>query len=111
MKRPGKWNRAVAHDIPSIIVDHGVMRAEGTRHQAVDVGDGRWVFTGLPGRQFTPEQAEAGMRLAIAPERLEAAGWADSLGLTVREATGLLRLSLPADSGPTELCQGRGLDR
>ncbi|MEU8900695.1 hypothetical protein AB0C65_32860 [Nocardia sp. NPDC048505] len=119
MKLPEKWGRAewaraAAPAIPSITVDHGVMRSEATRHQALDVGDGRWVFTGLPGRQFTPEQAIAGMRLAVAPDRLEAAGWAKSLGLTISEATGLIDRALTADDQPAaSSAVGRdwGMDR
>ncbi|MGW0245513.1 hypothetical protein ACWDYH_02625 [Nocardia goodfellowii] len=119
MKLPEKWGRAewaraAAPAIPSIVVDHGVMRSEATRHRALDVGDGRWVFTGLPGRQFTPEQAKAGMRLAVAPDRLEAATWAKSLGLTVNEAAGLIHTTLPADekaTNPVDLNRDWGLDR
>ncbi|WP_280266700.1 hypothetical protein [Nocardia wallacei] len=111
---PAEWARAAAPAIPSITVDHGVMRSEATGHRAMDVGDGKWVFTGLPGRQFSPEQAKAGMRLAVAPDRLEAGEWATSLGLTVNEAVGLIRTTAPAvdkSSNPVELDRDWGLDR
>lgn len=96
---PAEWARAAAPAIPSITVEHGVMRSEATGHRAMDVGDGKWIFTGLPGRQFTPEQAKAGMRLAVAPERLEAADWAKALGLTAREAVGLIGTNPERDWG------------
>ncbi|WP_175041269.1 hypothetical protein [Nocardia terpenica] len=111
---PAEWSRAAAPAIPSITVDHGVMRSEATGHRAVDVGDGRWVFTGLPGRQFSPDQARAGMRLAVAPNRLEAGDWAGSLGLTVNEAVGLIRATMPTiekSSNPVALDRDWGLDR
>ncbi|QLY33290.1 hypothetical protein H0264_14560 [Nocardia huaxiensis] len=57
----------------------------------MNIGENTWAFTGLPGRQFTPQQAKAGMRLAVAPDRLEAAEWAKALGLTLNEAVGLIR--------------------
>ncbi|MFE3229863.1 hypothetical protein [Nocardia sp. NPDC059228] len=111
---PAEWARAAAPAIPLISVDHGVMRSEATAHRAMNVGDGKWVFTGLPGRQFTPEQAKAGMRLAVAPDRLEATGWAKTLGLTVNEAVGLIGTTTAAiekSAAPTELDHGWELDR
>ncbi|MEV5652927.1 hypothetical protein AB0L57_32150 [Nocardia sp. NPDC052254] len=111
---PAEWARAAAPAIPSITVDHGVMRSEATEHRAMDVGDGKWAFTGLPGRQFTPDQARAGMRLAIAPDRLEAREWASSLGLTVNEALGLIRSTAPTvekTSNPTAVERDWGLAR
>lgn len=109
-----EWARAAAPAIPSITVDHGVMRSEATGHRAMDVGDGMWAFTGLPGRQFTAEQARAGMRLAVAPDRLEADGWATALGLTVNEAVGLIRTTVPAvdkTASAAEQQRDWGLDR
>ncbi|GAB2666420.1 hypothetical protein [Nocardia goodfellowii] len=119
MKLPEKWGRAewaraAAPAIPSIVVDHGVMCSDATQHQALDVGDGHWVFTGLPGRQFTSDQAKAGMRLAVAPDRLEAEGWAKSLGLTINEARGLINAATPTieeSAEPTELDRDWGLAR
>ncbi|MEC3957528.1 hypothetical protein VMT65_31155 [Nocardia sp. CDC153] len=111
---PAEWARAAAPAIPRISTDHGVMRSDATMHRAVDVGDGKWVFTGLPGRQFTPEQAKAGMRLAVAPDRLEAERWAKTLGLTVNEAVGLIRATAaPIEKTTTaiELERDWGLDR
>jgi hypothetical protein len=109
-----EWARAAAPAIPSITVDHGVMRSDATGHRAMDVGDGRWVFTGLPGRQFTPDQAKAGMRLAVAPDRLEARDWATSLGLTVAEAVGLIHATTPTvdkPANPVELDRDRRRSR
>ncbi|MGA4786752.1 hypothetical protein [Nocardia sp. AB354] len=111
---PAEWARAAAPAIPSIAVDQGVMRSEATEHRAMDVGDGKWAFTGLPGRQFTTEQARAGMRLAVAPDRLEAREWASSLGLTVNEAIGLIRAATPMvekSSNPTAVERDWGLAR
>ncbi|MEV6769928.1 hypothetical protein AB0N05_15005 [Nocardia sp. NPDC051030] len=111
---PAEWARAAAPAIPPITVDHGVMHSDATAHQARDVGDGKWVFTGLPGRQFTPGQAKAGMRLAVAPDRLEATTWAKSLGLTVNEAVGLLQITASAGvktANSIELERDWGLDR
>ncbi|MBY8861117.1 hypothetical protein K7711_31895 [Nocardia sp. CA2R105] len=111
---PSEWARAAAPAIPSITVDHGVMRSESTGHRAMDVGDGQWVFTGLPGRQFTPEQAKAGMRLAVAPDRLEARDWANTLGLTLNEAVGLIGTTGPAmekPANPAGVERDWGLDR
>lgn len=111
---PAEWRRAAAPAIPSISIDHGVMRSEATGHRAMDVGQGRWVFTGLPGRQFTQDQAKAGMRLAVAPDRLEAADWATSLGLTVQEAVGLIQNTAPMvekSANPVELDRGWEIDR
>lgn len=109
-----EWARDAAPAIPSISVDHGVMRSEATEHRAMNVGDDQWVFTGLPGRQFTPEQAKSGMRLAVAPDRLEALQWAKSLGLTVNEAVGLIRRTVPTaekTANRAELERDWGMDR
>lgn len=119
MKLPTQWGRAewacaAAPAIPSIAIEHGVMRSEATPHRARNVGDGKWVFSGLPGRQFTPEQAKSGMRLAVAPDRLEATEWAKSLGLTVNEAVGLIRTALPSGARSVDRCEVErdwGMDR
>ncbi|MGY4103784.1 hypothetical protein ACW2Q0_30130 [Nocardia sp. R16R-3T] len=86
------WRRAAAPTIPAVIEQNGHLISEATAHHADYVGQGRWHLDYLPGRQLTREQAVAGMRIAIAPERLEVERWAGLLGLTAAEAVGFAAL-------------------
>ncbi|WP_433717489.1 hypothetical protein ACQP2U_44055 (plasmid) [Nocardia sp. CA-084685] len=86
------WARAAAPAMPSVQEVGGHLVSDATAHHADYVGQDRWVLDYLPGRQLTREQAVAGMRIAVAPERLEVERWAGLLGLTVAEAVGFAAL-------------------
>ncbi|MGV9823383.1 hypothetical protein [Nocardia xishanensis] len=86
------WARAAAPTIPSVQEVDGHLVSEATTHHADYVGQDRWVLDYLPGRQLTRAQALAGMRIAVAPERLEVERWATQLGLTAAEARGYAAL-------------------
>ncbi|WP_280484495.1 hypothetical protein [Nocardia cyriacigeorgica] len=86
---PEIWRRAATPTIPAVIEANGHLVSDATDHHADFVGQQRWVLDFLPGRQLTREQAVAGMRIAVAPERIEVERWAAQLGLTAAEARGL----------------------
>jgi hypothetical protein len=76
------------------------MTSNVTDHSARCVGEDRWVVSWLPGRTLTGEQAVTAMTIASTvgshevkfddPEWAVLDDWALELGLTAREATGLL---------------------
>jgi hypothetical protein len=78
------------------------MTSNVTAHSARCVGEDRWVVSWLPGRTLTGEQAVTAMTIAstVASHEVNAADpewavlddWALELGLTAREATGMLAL-------------------
>lgn len=87
------WARAAAPAIPSVREVNGQMISDETSHHADYVGQDRWVVDFLPGRQLTREQAQAAMRIAVAPDRFEVTKWAAALGMTAAEARGYAGLA------------------
>ncbi|WP_233608119.1 hypothetical protein [Nocardia stercoris] len=89
------------------------MTSTSTRHFARCVGGDFWVVSWLPGRTLTERQAAAAMTIAVTVSRhpqddtawVRLDGLALELGLTGREAAGLVALSshdlrLPPRSRP-----------
>lgn len=103
---PAEWRRAAAPAMPTVTVADGHMTSEATIHRADHVAEGKWRSDWLPGRWLNETQARNSVRIAVAPDRLEADGWAQSLGFTINEAVGLLNA---VDSDQPEL--DWGLDR
>lgn len=80
------WARAAAPALPGMDSDGRHMTSTATEHHADYVGDGRWVVSYLPGRQFDARTARTAMFIAIAPAWPEVERWAPQLGLTAAEA-------------------------
>lgn len=82
------------------------MTSNVTAHSAQCVGEDSWVVSWLPGRTLTGEQAVTAMTIASTvashevkvgdPEWAVLDDWALELGLTAREATGMLAIDKTA---------------
>ncbi|MCX4099214.1 hypothetical protein [Nocardia sp. alder85J] len=84
---PEMWARAAAPALPRVqVTPNRRMVAPGTPHLALYVGDGRWVVSWLPGRQFEAGDTVAALRIALAPDWPDVEQWAAQLGLTAAEA-------------------------
>lgn len=82
------------------VITASTMTSDVTAHLARCVGQDRWVVSWLPGRTLTGEQAVTAMTIASTvgthevrtgdPEWAVLDDWALELGLTAREAIGLV---------------------
>lgn len=91
------------------VISGSLMTSDQTEHLATSVGDGGWVVSYLPGRTLDTQQATAAMQIAEVATDLES--WARLLGLTAREAVGMV-VTTSAESEMSSRCRsGRSAAR